>query len=407
MSVNTGLRKVIKHHHGVVMAAIQSLSENPTLVNRELSSNLEPRGSYCGKVRVRKCSCGHNWCPICWERRGNREFNRRLGQMRWDRVRHVVVTVARGKFRDGREAYEALERHRAVSELVKDLERTEHITVVRWIAHLEWHSDGFPHWHIFIEVANGGPGGRIGGTVLRAHWPWGLNVHEDYFKSVEHWRSMRGYFERHGYFDKDKCHQNRLPEWARRSTRKIPRWSGSRNELPYVDRDEQEAWGKLVGQEFIARMRHDKRCREDACSDMGGNGSESGAGVRVTNGDTIDSCGMRSKIGVMSRVNFTEATYDIPYQVLKRSFPWEYVEREGLVLNLGEGDLSEFLRRLSLLTDGEAPTLPTLNKGTGASDRTAEASAPPYEKQQQFPELGTLKGAGDDRQEAGDTQGVA
>jgi hypothetical protein len=132
--------------------------------------------------------------------------------------------VNRDKYKSGEEAWEAMNKKKAIANMIWNLKRVRAVKIKRWVWVLEWHEDGFPHWHVLIETENKG---MIGGDFIREYWGMGLWIKESYFKSKEHWNSVVGYFEKKGYFEKGKKYQSELPAWARVTNLRIRRFSGS------------------------------------------------------------------------------------------------------------------------------------------------------------------------------------
>ena len=120
---------------------------------------------------------------------------------------------------------------RIKSEWVSGMGRNTHRTIGKenldWIWFLEWHEDGFPHWHVFFESTKKGRHGRIGFRNIKRYWSYG-DVKEYFITDSKHWEKMFGYVEKAGYFDDEKkaAYQGRLPEWALSYTGTIRRFSG-------------------------------------------------------------------------------------------------------------------------------------------------------------------------------------
>jgi len=174
-------------------------------------------------VIARKKSCHCSWCDPCFIRFVVPKIKERISKMDWRRVRFIMLSIDRELFPTGQEAYEFIHTHKSVREMIHNLKRVAGIVVTDWFWFLEWHEDGFPHYHLLIET-QGGKTGMIGGELLRKYWGLG-RVTESFIKGEKHWRTISGYFEKRGYFNKDdKSHQVRLPEWARSYTTKIRRY---------------------------------------------------------------------------------------------------------------------------------------------------------------------------------------
>jgi hypothetical protein len=172
-----------------------------------------------GKViMARKKSCRTVWCPICFRRFRTKKLVERLREMDWKCVRHVILTIDRRADTEffvlgAEETFNFIRGKRGVSEFVHDLKRTHDKTIIDYAWFLEWHGDGFPHWHVFIQVDKQGRLGMLNGEALRKAWKFG-GVRETYVKDKNHWDKLTGYFQKAGYFEKGKSHQGILPEWA-------------------------------------------------------------------------------------------------------------------------------------------------------------------------------------------------
>ena len=74
----------------------------------------------------------------------------RMKTFDWRRVRHVVVSLAPKRFRDGEEGFETVVQKRGIGELVRNLARVEGIEMIEWVAIIEWYDNGFAHWHVLM-----------------------------------------------------------------------------------------------------------------------------------------------------------------------------------------------------------------------------------------------------------------
>ena len=148
-----------------------------------------------------KGSCNSVWCPECYKRKGgSKRFANRLSELDYKATRQVVLTVDLKKFDgSGQKAFEVLKSFKAIPQFIHNLKRTSKINVVDWVWVLEWHTDGAPHWHLFIQTLQGKKG-KIGNATLLRHWPYGL-VFESFIKSKKHWLKFTDYFSANGYFN--------------------------------------------------------------------------------------------------------------------------------------------------------------------------------------------------------------
>ena len=272
-----------------------------------------------------KCKCNCSWCPRCFVARVAPKISKRISSMNWQSTRQIILTVDPRKFEnDPRKAYEYLVREKkSIPQFMRDLQRTAGVKVSDWVRVLEWHKNGFPHWHIFVDVGVEGKKGMIGHDILKSYWSYG-GCAESPIKSEKHFRKLTGYFGKFGYFSSDKAHQAKLPEWALLSNFKIRRYDSARPQktdsdvLPDSDLD--DSFADSVSDEEDDSNSDDWRGYASAMSECG---SETLVQYR-------DSC----RFGKFS----------IPFEYF-RSLPGEYVEGKGYVVEIWESDFLEFLQK--------------------------------------------------------------
>lgn len=140
----------------------------------------------------------------------------------WRKVRCVDLTYDRKKFKTPADAL--AHGGKNVSYLIDNL-RHHGIEVLNWRKFLEWHADGYPHYHLYIEVAESGRAGMIGYDLLQELWDAGM-VREWPVKSKAHWEHIIGYAAKTGYLHKPKRHQVVFPEWLLDTKMRVRRTSG-------------------------------------------------------------------------------------------------------------------------------------------------------------------------------------
>ncbi len=326
------------------------------------------------QIGATKCSCHSSWCESCWKRYGKKALVDRLQSMDWTRVRQVVLSVDPSLYQNGEEAYEDITHRRGIGNLIKNLERTDGIRIVDYAGSIEWHENGLPHWHIFIETEEEGKSGMIGHANIKRRWPYGIYVNESYIKSEEHWVNLTGYFNSHGYFEKGKRYQGVLPDWAMKSIRRIKRSFGMKQGHKRIKQGSRTRLNETSnnGEEFIKDLRKCENCNSNnSCETMG-----DGRGCRDVNEfsikDTVahfakrrtyemklHQCGAKSRIEISGpRVYEGDRKHDsfvcnVPYAVLKELYPWQYTEGKGLVIELDEQGFQKFVEVLCFLADGE------------------------------------------------------
>lgn len=152
--------------------------------------------------------------------------------MPWHNVRSIVLTCDPSWFSDGEVAYYELMEKKAIPQMIHNLNRTLGKGILDWVWILEWHKNGFPHWHLFCEVEKAGYAGQIGHSDIQKYWKYGF-VHERPIKNQGHWDEYTKYFGKKGYFAKNKAHQAVLPEWAKFETlKKIRKYGSKRIDRP-------------------------------------------------------------------------------------------------------------------------------------------------------------------------------
>jgi hypothetical protein len=317
----------------------QRLPENHPQVKPEVSGQVPftcKESNLRWHIEAKKCSCGSSWCSICWNRRGKKAAQEKLKSMSWEFVREVMVSTDRGRFSDAETCHKEITSGRGIGNLIKDLERMDGIPVVDYIAFLEWYSDGYPHWHIFIEVEVPGREGMIGYQKIKRRWPHGLWVTEKYIESEKHWKNIIGYFDNHGYFADGKGYQDKLPEWALKRPRRIRRWVG-----------------KHEGDKELQRL---SRMDWNAQDENNQSGRMVRVGERKNYKEILDGCGAKTFIKLSSNSSTYSLKVNINYQQIKAGWAWEYKEGKGLTMSLSSNDKEAFILKLREMSEERATT---------------------------------------------------
>ena len=176
-------------------------------------------------VAGRKCCCHSVWCPTCFRYLYLDKIKKTFAPYDWRFTRQVVLTIDPANFPSPVEALTHIRQKRSVGEFVRRLRhgvrekigkewrwKYKPIKIVRWAWFLEWHSNGFPHFHVFLMLDKEGKSGMIGNDFLRDSWSLSSWVREEYFHSEKHFKTLTGYYADKGYFEKDKKHQGILPD---------------------------------------------------------------------------------------------------------------------------------------------------------------------------------------------------
>ncbi len=163
------------------------------------------------------CRCRSPWCESsACRRRAFKSWAERLRAWEWHETRQLVLTVEREGWTNPAEAFEHYRGQ--VSRVMHEIRRHYvrlGVELLDIVSVLEWHKDGFPHWHVLERVSDGGRVSMIPLEVV--HRVWGAaRVLASRVESAVHWRELVGYVGAGGYFGaKDKRHQVSLPAWAR------------------------------------------------------------------------------------------------------------------------------------------------------------------------------------------------
>jgi hypothetical protein len=192
------------------------------------------------------------WCPSCFYVIYREQIKSAFEGFDWRFTRQVVLTVDPARFESGYYAFDFIRNKHSVSEFVRRLRRGvkqkigsswvwkfEPINILRWAWFLEWHKNGFPHYHVFIQTDRCGAAGMIGGGFLRDSWNLASWVREEFFRNEEHFKNLTGYYAGKGYFEKGKQYQGILPvEILEKNTKRIKRY-GHHEKNQYPERRKQ------------------------------------------------------------------------------------------------------------------------------------------------------------------------
>lgn len=117
-------------------------------------------------VEVKPSGCGSLACPKCGWREGGMRNDWMSSQVEgWETKVFLTLTLDRSRFVGPAEAFDWITSHRAISEFLRAFQLSAFIK-------LEFHEDGWPHWHLLVNkrlpgrrawevwTRLAGPGGR-------------------------------------------------------------------------------------------------------------------------------------------------------------------------------------------------------------------------------------------------------
>lgn len=264
-----------------------------------------------------------------------------MRELDWKRTRFIMLSLDPKLYdEDPWVAVDEAQNKKYISQFIHNLKRVHNIVVTDFVWFLEWHvSTGMPHWHLLIESEKRGRFGMIGGEVLRKTWKKG-RVRETYPKSNTHWNNITGYFEKHGYFDKEKDSQSTLPEWALEYPHKIRR-TGSKHKKrekkdnvieEFEERKKIKEWRKK-----IVKTQLDQATRNEGCSDY------LSPPLFKRYRLILEECGTSTRVHVDEGYSGHMMILEIPYKFLISKYPQgEYRKGLGYCINLGEKEFTQF-----------------------------------------------------------------
>lgn len=319
------LHKEILPREGVKLV---DQNDAPILVKKEFTT-LQDELRQDVQITGCKVSCSSVWCPECFKRKGaSKRIADRLSRLDWRSTRQVVLTVDLKKFSgSGQLAYEILKDSGAINQFIHNLRRTAGVQITDYAWILEWHTDGAPHWHLFIETKKGKQG-QIGNENLLKHWKHGL-VFESYIKSEKHWKRFTTYFGNNGYFDpKTKCETNRkqhqleLPEWAMEVSYRIRKTGSMVKKSKSPVKEDLEEGYQEEKEEISKKDKEPKPYKE-----------------------IIGSCGQSTLCQIRrGRGYCVWREIGIPYKEFKH-FSGEYIQRAGYQVQMTKAEFFDFLKR--------------------------------------------------------------
>lgn len=326
-------------------------------------------------ARVQKCACGLIWCDKCFRKGWIQKEVERLLEFDWKKTRHVILTFSRDVLKDGQDAWEYTQGRKLVANFIRNLKRGKKIKKdKKWVwkyppvkirkyrYFLEWHRDGWPHYHIFIEVEDEGKEGMIGQAFIHYYWPCGKIIKEKPFKSLGHWRYMIGDLKKHGYFGKEKKHQTTLPKWALdrgdikiyRSGGSISKRSQKRDALDHYIDAAKERQKNLTIFNVVATTAPAKEVElisEDGIKRVVD--TETGEITVVkkkTYRDRLKDCGRKTKIKIVDAGRSIEGVFKIPYHKIVKQFKGIYIKGEGYVFKIGRTDIAKLMGVIEKIT---------------------------------------------------------
>lgn len=245
-------------------------------------------------IAIRKHRCMSPWCPCCFKLYVAPVIARCFQDMNWQAVRMITLTIDREQFSDGEAAYEHMKKTGAIAAMCRNFVRFAGKEIKKWMWILEWHADGYPHWHLVIEMRQSGKQSMIGQEIIHKYWPYG-RIREGYVNSQRHWKNISGYLQKRGYLSggDDKGHQVELPEWAKNYGHRIKR-RGSMRMMKLSSYKVEKSNVVAFGEKF--------RC-VDECA----------RSYKIK----LEACGASTKINILTGIYcFPEINLSIPYHVI-------------------------------------------------------------------------------------------
>ncbi len=293
------------------------------------------------ETKIGNCLCKSAWCPLCHKLYYVPKYKEYINRFDYRRTRHVILSTDRTKFSNELEALQTITEKKELSAFIRKLRNGKKIKMgSQWvykykpikinqvIAVLEFYRDGYPHWHLLIEVEDVGKDGMIGGENLHRAWKYGI-VRETYFNNLNHWRNIAGYFADKGYFEKGKKYQTELPEFIKENfnkrIRRITYYPGKKKTIEeeiYPDISETEAFINVS--DYFREIAKENEKKEEPEKEK-----------RVTNYKTILSkCGEKTYIRTVWNRKLLVMILPIRFELMKSALNPVYEKDKGYTCEL-------------------------------------------------------------------------
>jgi len=293
------------------------------------------------KVKIASCRCRSAWCPLCWVLTYMKSIIVYLAAMRWDRVRHITLTIDRKHFQSLTEARSLFNAGEFIARLTRGKKRRvgfakydgweyEPIRWLNYVWFMEFHKDGTCHFHILIEVEKAGKEGMIGQDRIHYYWPWG-RIHERPFRSERKWKEFYGYMAKHGYMSGDKGHQARLPKELETDKHAIIRRWGHNEFKEKEEKTELENFQECV--RFFERMGCKAR-KETSVPDSEADEVLKKRRKNRTYEEIQESCGSETYFNAQIGMVRYSGVLELPYKEAKKIYPGKYVAGQGYLVEI-------------------------------------------------------------------------
>jgi len=331
-------------------------------------------------VSGKKCCCHSVWCPSCFSIMYHDKVLDKFNPFDWKKTRQLTLTVNPDLFDSGSAAIMYIRENRTTGEFIRRLkrgvktkvgnkwiEKYKPVKISRWAWFLEWHANGFPHYHIFIETPVAGSAGMIGADFIRDSWGLSTWVNESYFKNEEHFSNLTGYYAHKGYFDKGKKHQGILPDEIKENVKsRIKRYGSSPENLAEKLKNAREKKAKLKEDQnfkevemFFTNIRNEaspgaldqviedtKEIRRKLIKNFNGDKEKR----RLDYSLLLASCGQKTFVSLDLGEYRLYAEVSIKYEDWKNKFSGEFVNGRGRVNRLNLEEINYVLKCVTRVT---------------------------------------------------------
>lgn len=267
-------------------------------------------------VVATKCTCRTPWCESCSLYYWAPKIIGRLETFDWKSTRHIVLTIDRKKFTSPKEAFEFIQTKKMIPQLIHNLKRTKQCDVVDWLWLLEWHNDGYAHWHLLIEINNkSSESDQINFENIIEYWNIGEVILLD-IKTKKHFKNLIQYLV------KNKK-QARLPQWAQ-DERKMIRRSGAKQQKKHKAETKEKS----------------KNTKSTATEKK----------QRKTYREILEKCGKATNFCIsLGNSVISWQQLQIPYKQFRNKYLGEFVENKGYVVKMSFSSFIHFFQENSSL----------------------------------------------------------
>jgi hypothetical protein len=229
--------------------------------------------------------------------------------------------------------------------MIYNLKRTARIEIIEWIWLLEFHENGYPHYHLVLLPKDDSIKFTEMRKAVRDAWKLGKS-HVKRIASEEHLDNLISYL---GGSKRKPRHQTNLPEWALPLRSSIRRYNRKARKLPTIPDsypDDERGYKHGIMKKILWGLKH-KETGFDNSRDKDRNFSGKKKVTRRTNQEILQDCGQRSQILETDVYTGKRDHYHIsvPYgEVITKWADGVYVKRLGYEFEADDDEWENYVK---------------------------------------------------------------